>query len=237
MIELPLVLLGGLLGSAHCVGMCGGFALTVGLGARNQAANVRRQLVYSCGRVFTYAFLGSAAGFAGFWFVQQTRALVHAQVGLSLLAGALLTVQGLLALGVFRRRGAGWPGIGPRPPCPAGTLVGAFLSSPRWTDVFVAGVLNGLLPCGLVYSYLSLASSTASLPGGLATMLAFGAGTVPVMVLTGTGSSLLSYAARRGLFQLAAVCVLLTGVLAIARGVAFLEHGHGASASCPACAR
>ena len=53
MIELPLVFLGGLLGSAHCVGMCGGFALTIGLGARDVAANVCRQLVYTAGRIFT----------------------------------------------------------------------------------------------------------------------------------------------------------------------------------------
>jgi sulfite exporter TauE/SafE len=239
MIELPLVLLGGLLGSAHCVGMCGGFALTVGLGARNAAANIRRQLVFSCGRVFTYAFLGSVAGFAGFWFVRRTAALVDLQAGLSLLAGGLLVVQGLLALGVIRRRRWAGLGLGPRPPspCPAGTLTGAFLSSPRWLDVFVAGVLNGLLPCGLVYAYLSLASSTASMPKGMATMLAFGAGTVPVMVLTGTGASVLSYAARRGLFRVAAVCVLLTGMLALGRGIRFLESGESRSPACPACAQ
>ena len=46
MIELPLVFLGGLLGSAHCVGMCGGFALSIGLGARGFAANLGRQLIY-----------------------------------------------------------------------------------------------------------------------------------------------------------------------------------------------
>ncbi len=57
MIELPLVLLGGLLGSSHCIGMCGGFAISIGLGNRRLSSHVLRQLVYSSGRVFTYAFL------------------------------------------------------------------------------------------------------------------------------------------------------------------------------------
>jgi sulfite exporter TauE/SafE len=47
MTELPLVLLGGLLGSAHCFGMCGGFAVGVGLGASGFAANLWRQLIYT----------------------------------------------------------------------------------------------------------------------------------------------------------------------------------------------
>jgi sulfite exporter TauE/SafE len=233
MIELPLIFLGGLLGSSHCIGMCGGFALTVGLGARGLRANLARQLVYSAGRIFSYGFLGCVAGFAGFWFARRSGAFVPLQAGLSLVAGVLLVAQGLLGLGLFPggifRRSA--------PPrrssCLAGTFLGTFLMSPRVSDVFVAGLLNGLLPCGLVYGYLSLASSAASLPAGLATMIAFGLGTVPAMVLTGAGASVVSVAARHRLHRIAAVCVLLTGVLAIARGVAFLAVG--STAQCPAC--
>jgi sulfite exporter TauE/SafE len=241
-IELPLIVLGGLLGASHCIGMCGSFALAVGIGARSARANLLRQLVYSSGRVFTYAFLGAIAGFCGFWFVRRTAPLVHLQAVLSLLAGALLVVQGLLALGAVLRRQGGVGRrlrlqIGPRSPCLTGTLVGALLGSPRGTDVFLAGVLNGLLPCGLVYGYLSLATSTASLTGGVATMLAFGAGTVPGMVLAGAGASVLSHALRRELFRVAAVCVLATGLLAVARGAVFLEHHNDALPSCPACAR
>ena len=62
MIELPMVFLGGLLGSAHCVGMCGGFALGIGLGTPSFAANVGRQVIYTTGRVFTYALPGRRRG-------------------------------------------------------------------------------------------------------------------------------------------------------------------------------
>jgi sulfite exporter TauE/SafE len=236
MIEWPLLALGGLLGSSHCVGMCGGFALTVGLGARGVGRNLARQLVYSSGRVFIYAFLGSAAGFAGLWFARRSGTLVNAQAALSVLAGTVLVWQGLLALGVLPR---GLP-LARRvfgrssSPCLMGSLVGPFLASPRWHQVFVAGMLNGLLPCGLVYGYLALASSTASLPLGLATMAAFGAGTVPVMVLTGAGASAVPPTARRRLYRVAGVCVLLTGLLAVARGATFWSSA--APARCPGCA-
>lgn len=236
-VELPLVVLGGLLGSGHCVGMCGGFALTIGMGARSAGENIARQLIFGSGRVFTYGFLGAVAGFAGSWFARRAGSLVHLQAGLSILAGGLLAVQGLRALGITPRMGrAKTRPAGGSAPCLVGTFAAPFLKSPRRLDVFLAGVLNGLLPCGLVYAYLSLASSAATLVDGLATMVAFGLGTVPMMALTGAGASALSYAARRRLLRVAAVCVLVTGVLAIARGAMFLGTSATEAPRCPACA-
>ncbi|MFO0950298.1 MAG: heavy metal translocating P-type ATPase [Isosphaeraceae bacterium] len=118
-------------------------------------------------------------------------------------------------------------------PCLAGSFVGPFFTSPRCRDVFLAGVLNGLLPCGLVYGYLALASSTASLPWGVATMTAFGLGTVPLMVVTGLGASALAPLTRRRVFRFAGACVLVTGILAVDRGVRFWHSGD--PASCPGC--
>ena len=96
MIELPLVFLGGLLGSAHCIGMCGGFAVSIGLGSSGLAANVRRQLVYTSGRIFTYSFFGIAAGYAGYWMAGRARIWINAQAVLSLIAGIVLLAQGSL---------------------------------------------------------------------------------------------------------------------------------------------
>src|SRR6516162_3919848 len=104
MIELPLIFLGGLLGSAHCVGMCGGFALTIGVGAPSFFSNLARQLAYTLGRVLTYSFFGVVAGYAGLWLSRKAGTLVNVQAGLSILAGSLLVFQGLLALGVLPRR-------------------------------------------------------------------------------------------------------------------------------------
>jgi sulfite exporter TauE/SafE len=235
MTELPLVFLGGLLGSAHCVGMCGGFALSIGVGAPSFRANLQRQLVYTLGRVLTYSFFGVAAGYAGFWLARRAGTLVHVQAVLSLLAGCVLLFQGLLALGFLPRGFLGSIKLGGTP-CLAGTFVGPFLTSPGWTNVLLAGILTGFLPCGLVYGFLTLASSSASILHGLLTMCAFGAGTAPIMILTGAGGSLLSHSARRHLLRISAVCVLLCGLVSLARGIAYVRFPVTAdTASCPFC--
>lgn len=232
MSELPLIVLGGVLGSSHCVGMCGGFALTIGVGAPSVSKNLARQLVYSTGRIFTYAFLGAAAGCAGIWFSQRSWHLVHAQSALSLVAGVLLIAQGLITLRLISIPSVSfWAPSGAG--CLTAPIVRTFLGSPHWYFVFIAGVLNGLLPCGLVYGYLALATSTASVPHGLALMAAFGAGTVPVMVLTGVGVSAVALRARQHLFRLAGLCVLITGLLAVARGAAAWTSD--TPSQCPGC--
>jgi sulfite exporter TauE/SafE len=222
MIELPLIFLGGLLGSAHCVGMCGGFAVSIGLGSRGLAANLGRQLVYTAGRIFTYSFFGVVAGYAGFWIAGRANLWINAQATLCLIAGVLLVAHGLLALGIVPRRF--WPRVpGGGSVCLAGTFVGPFLASPRVSNVLLAGVLTGFLPCGLVYAYLALASSSANIGEGLLTMCLFGAGTAPLMILAGAGGSLLSHAARRNLMRISAICVALTGLISIVRAILFVQ--------------
>ena len=235
MIELPLIFLGGLLGSAHCVGMCGGFALTIGVGASGLRSNLGRQLVYTLGRVLTYAFFGVAAGYAGLWLAHKAGTLVNVQAGLSILAGGLLMFQGCRALGIIPRRLFAATGGGGTS-CLAGTFVGPFMTAPGWSNVLLAGVLTGFLPCGLVYGFLTLASSSASVLHGLLTMCAFGAGTAPIMILTGVGGSLLSHSGRRQLLRVSAVCVLVTGLISLARGIMFVQFpGSSALDACPFC--
>jgi sulfite exporter TauE/SafE len=222
MIEMPLVFLGGLLGSAHCVGMCGGFAVGVGLGSRGFGSNLRRQAIYTAGRIFTYSVFGVTAGYAGFWIAGRASVWINTQAALCLVAGLLLSGQGLLALGLIPRRF--WPApAGGGSPCLAGTFVGPFLASRALLDVLLAGVFTGFLPCGLVYGYLALASSSADMLQGLLTMALFGAGTAPLMIFTGLGSSLLSHAARRHLLQISAACVTLTGLISIVRAFLFVR--------------
>ncbi len=237
MIELPLVFLGGLLGSAHCIGMCGGFAISIGIGAHGFAANLRRQLIYTVGRIFTYSFLGICAGYAGWWIAgEASRWMINAQATLCVLAGVLLSTQGLIALGLVPRRLRPWLGADGGAGCLAGSFVRPFLTSPRSSDVLLAGVLTGFLPCGLVDGYLALATSSANIWQGLLTMSLFGAGTGPLMILAGAGSSLLSLTMRRNLLKVAAVCVCLTGLISIARGMHFVQLSAATEvAHCPFC--
>src|SRR5690606_8399132 len=87
----------------HCVGMCGGFAVMIGGGARNWRANLVRQCVYSSGRIFTYASLGAVVGYAGLRLADQMPRVVNAQALFAIVAGVMLVVQGLISAGVLAR--------------------------------------------------------------------------------------------------------------------------------------
>ena len=230
--ELLLIGLGGLLGSGHCVGMCGGFAITLGLASSQWSRNLGRQLLYTAGRLCTYGFGGAVAGFGG-WRLGQFSHGLEFQAGLSIIAGLLLAVQGLIALGWWPR----WMGKSSTTPCRAQSLFSTLLRSPQWSAAFVAGLVTGFLPCGLVYANLALAASTGHLGAGFLVMMAFGLGTSPLMISTGLISGLLPVAWRSHLYRLAAISLLLCSGVTLYRGV-MSWPGPNASdpEKCPFCA-
>ncbi len=251
MIDGLMIFLGGLLGSSHCIGMCGGFALTLGSLSSRLWVNVVRQIAYSLGRIFTYSVLGTAAAYAGWRLMHQWQAVVQVQAILSIAAGLLLLFQGLSAAGVFGwlrrprsepipiRRGdtIALPMISPSAEvCLGSSLFAGLLQASRLRSVFLGGVVNGLLPCGLVYAYLALAASAGDLLRGGAILALFGLGTVPVMVLVGCGGSALGRLDRRPLFRVAAWCVAATGLVSLLRGFGFLRgFAPWLGPSCPLC--
>ena len=212
--------------------MQGPFALSIGSAAPGWAANLSRQGIYSLGRIFTYAVMGAAAGFGGLRLAHWIPAWANLPAILALLAGGLLIYQGLTAAGVIGKRTVKAGG-----PCLPATFFSSFLSKPGRGSLFLAGMFTGMLPCGLVYAFLALAASSASMAVGAATMTLFGLGTTPVMILAGFGGSLLTLGARKRVFQLAAWCVVLAGAVSIARGAGFLHlPGSDATPQCPLCA-
>lgn len=231
MIEWPLVFGSGLLGSAHCLGMCGPFAVVLGAAAPSPRANLLRQSIYSAGRTFTYATLGAASAFLGGWLTDTLPGWANVPAVLALVAGGLLVVQGLFATGILAPRGVVGGGD-----CPGAAVFKALLGGRSAVDVFVAGVFTGFLPCGLLYGMLALAGSTGDVVAGLLTMVVFGLGTVPAMALAGLGGSLLPLAGRRRMYALAAWCLMLTGLVSIARGAVVLATPAGAAVACPFCA-
>ena len=233
MTELPLILLGGMLGSAHCLGMCGPLALVLGMSERSVGANFRRQCVFSVGRIFTYAFLGALAGYCGWWLSKRPGALINAQSVLGVVAGVFLITVGLLSTGLVRRLG-GSPGK--HGGCASAMWLKTFLTAPGFSGALLAGVFTGFLPCGLVYAFLALAAAAADLVQGGAIMATFGLGTLPMMVAAGCGGSLIAGATRRRLLHIAAWAVVFTGVVAMARGISFLDVNEPAvEAACPFC--
>ncbi len=233
MIELPLILVGGLLGSAHCIGMCGPLAVSLSAGATAGTNHLARQLVFSLGRVFTYGFCGAVAGLGGAWISSDSRSFVLSQAWLAILAGAVLLLMGLVTAGVLPR-----PAVKRLGGLPCGTAgwLKTFLTAPGWSAVLVAGVFTGFIPCGLVYAFLLKAGSSGSMWQGLLTMVAFGLGTIPLMVAVGYGGQFLSIVGRSRLFRVAAWCIVLTGAISIARGYAQLDPPTDmATAPCPLC--
>ena len=104
MTELLAMFAGGLLGSAHCVGMCGGFAAIVGASRRSMPRAITRQLTYSLGRVFTYSFLGTVGGYAGLQLSRFDLLLFGVQRAFSIGAGVCMILIGVMSLGVLRFR-------------------------------------------------------------------------------------------------------------------------------------
>jgi hypothetical protein len=231
MLDLALIFVSGILGSSHCIGMCGPLAIAVGSSAPSLLANLVRQVAYSAGRIFTYAILGATAGYFGSRLAGHSGSLPVVPAVLAVLAGVVLAHEGLMASGILRYRRYR-SGI----PCLTSQFFASLLRSPGRGGVFFAGLFTGFLPCALVYGLLALATSSGNLWRGLLVMAAFGLGTVPVMLATGCGGSLLPVVWRHSLYRLAGLCILAAGIMSIARGMGYLHlPGVLPAPGCPLC--
>ncbi len=175
----------GLLSTLHCLGMCGGIVAALGLGApaarRGGRAGLGLACAYNGGRVSSYALLGALAALvtlpagAAPWAYRGLQAL-----GLVMLIFAGLRLGGWLSgTGWIERMGLRlWRRMSP--------LTRRFLPIDRVARAVPAGLLWGFLPCGLVYALLPVAAGTGSPSRAALTMMAFGAGTLPGMLLAST---------------------------------------------------
>ena len=202
----------GLVGSfTHCLGMCGPLVLTAAARTGPQG-RVGRQVMYHGARVTVYAVLGGVAAVLGGVF---GAGFSQAAGVLSLAMGALLVAAGLAWM--LRLRGA----LVVRPLAAVWTAAaGRALRSQSPASPILLGALNGLLPCGLVYSALLVAVTAGGLVAGSVAMYVFGLATVPVLLALGTGALRLGPGVRRRLAPLAGVLIALVGVQLILRGAA-----------------
>lgn len=205
---------GGFLGSAHCIGMCGGFACAIGSARANFWPLFARQLVYNLGRVFTYAFLGALAGSSGLYLSRFRIGLVNPQQIFSLLAGVIMVLLGLSTLGLLRLPEKYSRAVSQL----FAPLFAYFLNARGWFGYFLAGLANGFLPCGLVYAFLALAVASQDGPRGAIIMTFFGLGTLPAMLAIGCGTKLLTQTIRLRIYRVAAIFVVALGSVTIYRG-------------------
>jgi sulfite exporter TauE/SafE len=199
----------GLVGSLHCAGMCGPLALALPVTGRGRATFLAGRAVYNLGRIVTYGVLGALFGLAG-----QTFALAGLQRWVSLAAGIIILIaliaSSRLALAVPAVKAVAWLKSG----------LGSLLRRRGLSSLFLVGALNGLLPCGLVYVAGAGAATSGGLLTGIEFMVAFGLGTVPMMLGLAVIGNTLRPARRFKLQKLIPICAALVGVLLILRGLA-----------------
>jgi hypothetical protein len=214
-----LVFGGGLAGSLHCVGMCGGFTLALAGGGRR----VGRQLLYNLARVNTLVAIGAVSGGVGAAIVGRGPAWLVGH-GLAVVAAVVMLVVGLEILGVNLGVSARAAGLA------QGALrraLGGALASRSAAAPLALGVFNAFLPCQLVYAFAARAASTASVGGGMLTMLAFGLGTVPAMLAIGVVGGTFDRTFRARLSFVSGVLVLAFAAMTLLRGLDVLPHaGH-----------
>ena len=181
--------LAGLVGSPHCIGMCGSFALACG-------GRVAHTAAWHAGKILTYALLGSLAGLLG-----------HSVPGPTWIA----TIVSAALVVWFA---AGLAGVVPEPALRIPGLTRLATRAARRDDLasrFAFGMANGLLPCGLVYATLGIAVASGDPYVGAASMAAFGLGTAPALAAFGLGVRRLA-AERPWTRRVLAALVLVAGL-------------------------
>lgn len=179
------VFLIGLLGGVHCAGMCGGIVSALSLqmpGARSGAA-WPLHLAYNLGRISSYTIAGALIGAVGSLGLLLDHWL-PVQLALYVAANLMMVALGLYLAGLaqtlaFTERAGQWLWRRVQP------ATRRFLPVRGVAQAFPLGMLWGWLPCGLVYSVLTMTLVSGSAARGAATMLAFGLGTLPNLMLAG----------------------------------------------------
>ena len=213
---LTAALVTGFLGSAHCFGMCGGISGLFAVNASVQTLRhqVPKAIAYNVGRVLTYAILGAIVALLGkgaVGSIPQLAAPVRLASGILIILIGLQIAFNWRILAPLETAGAKiWQRIAPA----AKGLVPVETS----VQALGLGLIWGWLPCGLVYSVLLLAATTAEPANGGLVMIAFGLGTMPAMIATGLSASKLARFMSRKRVGIGLLIVLL-GLATIAMPV------------------
>lgn len=192
----------GLAGSLHCIGMCGPLVML------HSHQSTIKKITYHLGRSFTYGILGITAGFMG-----ASARLFAMQQHITIAAGVLLIVASLIPGWLARGEKAGmhvWTKL--RKKITAG-------KAPNRIPSFVGGMMNGLLPCGMVYVALIAALGMPDLWLAPAFMILFGLGTIPALLGISFGWKLLPQGHKLRIQQKLKYLTIVIGILFIVRGL------------------
>lgn len=201
----------GLLGSLHCVGMCGPIALALPLDRSSNGRISGGILLYNSGRAITYAALGALSGLAG-----SAVQWAAGQQTLSIVAGTIVLL--VLFAGFFGKQIEVSKTFS-RPFNALRSALGKLFKHPRPSAQLSIGMLNGLLPCGLVYAGLAGAAATGNGLEGALFMFLFGMGTIPAMFALSFLGNKISVSFRQKLRKAVPVFVGIMAVLLVLRGL------------------
>ncbi len=202
----------GLLGSVHCIGMCGPLVMALPISHRSNFQKIVTLFLYHAGKIMSYAILGLLFGLFG-----SQLPVFGVQRNISVIIGITMLLYGIyvfvlkpkyLQLGSFNT---------------VYNFIVKCLSklfkSKYMVSFFFIGMLNGLLPCGMVYLALSSAMATQNLLQGGLLMVFFGMGTVPALMMVAIGGQFMGFTFRRKIQTLLPVFIFSMGVLLILRGL------------------
>lgn len=204
-------LLTGLAGSLHCAGMCGPIALALPVGLNESRWHLYAgRILYNAGRILSYALMGALMGSLGSavgWFGWQQYLSIGAGIIILLFALGHKLRPGKESLfsGIFKGKLNKW--------------FATLMKNPSYANMLSIGILNGFLPCGLVYIALAGAVATGNAPEGAAYMAIFGLGTFPLMFLLSLGNAWMNLRSRLAFRKVVPYLAVVIGILFILRGL------------------
>jgi sulfite exporter TauE/SafE len=207
------VFVASLAGSLHCAGMCGGFvAFYSGSAASHRGRHHLAHLTYNGGRLLSYLLLGAIAGLLGA-AVDLAGSLAGIQQFAAVAAGVLMMAWGIYTLIQaldYPIPAVPLPGFAQRL---ASRAYGTLREKPPVVRALFLGLFSTLLPCGWLYAFAVLAAGTGGPAPGMLVMLAFWAGTVPMMLGLGLSLQWLTASLRRRLPVVTAVVLIVVGLV------------------------
>jgi len=221
----------GAISSFHCVGMCGAIAFSLPTQHLSSARKVIGILLYNFGRITTYTLIGILFGLVG-----RQISLAGFQQWFSIIAGVIIlmtVIQSFLKKPVFHL--PGYRKISAL----LTRIISKFLGKPSLTSIYLLGVANGLLPCGLVYIAATGSLAAGTITGAAGFMVAYGLGTSPAMFLLSYFRFMIGISARNIMRKAVPFVVATMGMLLILRGmnlnIPYLSPAIAASANTISC--
>ncbi len=202
----------GLLGSFHCVGMCGPIAFMLPVDRTNSYKKVTQITLYHVGRLLSYATIGFVFGLLG-----KSLYIFGMQQRLSIAIGILMIVVMLIPYKTFSKYNFSKPIF--KVISKVKSSLGKQFQKKTLDTFFTIGFLNGFLPCGLVYMAVFGAIATGSMLQGSVYMLFFGLGTIPLMTTAIYIGKFLNTSIKRRIQKAIPVFVIMMGMLFILRGL------------------